>query len=79
MMIRRIINDEVLLGCIPPWWMGRAYHDYECARTIYWIVPLHHVVQFAWWINWKWCAYCHRHSWIDRQVCAAVRREVFGR
>jgi len=53
---------------VPPWWMACAYRDWARNQYVWVVWPLHYLVQFIWWLNFKWNGYRSKRSWIDRQV-----------
>jgi hypothetical protein len=50
------------------WYHARAYYRAETNHVIMVLWPFHHLVAFAWWLNWKLASYLHRPSWIDRAL-----------
>ena len=75
-ILKKIIGGaEIQDGEIPPWWMGIAYTDYLRNVEVYYAVPLHHFVWLAWKINYIWCRYRLRESWIDREIKKVIEAD----
>jgi len=56
--------------CMAPWHMKMAYTDYARRERVWVVWPLNYIVEFAWFLNLKWCQYTHTPSWIDKEVKA---------
>lgn len=66
---RRFVGaDLIRMGYKTPWYMGRAYYDHWRDGVLCYPVPLHLAVRLIWWLNWKWCGWRLKPSWIDRMV-----------
>ena len=74
MKLISIFYQRVSEGYIRPKWMAKAYHDWIRSQEIFVLFPFHYLVMFAWWLNFKWCFYRSKPSWIDKQVIKAVRK-----
>lgn len=59
--------------CRSRWWQALAYRDPAARKDLMVIWPLHYAVQAFRWLQWKWDAYRHRPSWIDRHAKEAVK------
>ena len=64
----RFFFECVPTCCYTKWWHGHAFYDARRNRNVMVIYPLHWVVNFAWWLNWKWFSHRHKETWIDRMV-----------
>ena len=74
MTLFSIFYQRVSRNCIRPKWMAKAYHDWVRDEEINVIFPFHYVVMFVWHLNYLWCKYKGKVSWIDKQVLAALDR-----
>jgi hypothetical protein len=54
--------------CVPPWWMAASYRDCSRRQILFAIYGLHWLINFIWWLNFKWCRHVNKPSWIDRQL-----------
>lgn len=68
----KLIYQRLNKGCIRPGWMAVAYFDWMRCQEVCVLFPFHYLVMFGWWLNFKWCKYRSKPSWIDRQVVAAI-------
>jgi len=64
----RFVYESVPTYCYTKWWHGRAFYDVRRNRNVMVIYPLHWIVNFSWWLNWKWNAHRGKETWIDRMV-----------
>lgn len=62
-------------GCFR-WWHGRAYYDAYRDHVVAVIYPLHLLVNFAWWLNFKWAEHRGSASWIDRKLSEMRERDI---
>ena len=75
----RFFYERVPECCVTQWHHGRAYTDFTRREVVMVIYPLHYVVNFIWWLNWKWCDHRMKPSWIDRkkaQECSELLERV---
>jgi len=61
---KMIINT----GSKPPWYMGLAYHKIDQPASVFYIIPLHLIVNILWKLNLKWCGWKHKEPWIDKEI-----------
>jgi len=71
--IYNAVRDNCPEECETRWWMALAYYRYLDRRLVMVIWPIHYAFQAARWLEWKWNAYRHRPSWIDRHVAESIK------
>lgn len=63
-------------GFRTPGWMALAYFDHSRCEAVMVIWPLHYLVQFGYWVNYRWSMYRHKPSWIDREIERQYHRRL---
>ena len=75
----RFFYERVPECCVTQWHHGRAYADFARREAVMVIYPLHYVVNFIWWLNWKWCDHRMKPSWIDKKLNPSLSNIEDGR
>lgn len=65
-----VIYASVPECCETPLLHAVAYRDYMRRELVTVIWPLHWPAQLVWWLRWRWEAYRHRRSFLDRLIAA---------
>ncbi len=66
MKIRIISDDKSLVGSILPRWYSIAYRQWDCRRTVLYIIPLNLIVRYAVGIYWFLYNWIKHGEWADR-------------
>ena len=70
-----MIYERVNPNFVPPKHMKRVYFDAPRNEYVFVLWPLNYVVELAWWLNFCWCRYTRKQSWIDRLVLEKEKRK----
>lgn len=68
--IYRFLYDRVPESCETPRHHAVAFRDYRRRELVTVIWPLHWPAQLGWWLFWRWEAYRHGRSFLDRLIAA---------
>jgi len=61
---------------LPPWYYGRGYHDFNCDKTVYYLIPFNYLIRILRLIGIYWDQIRSQPTWIDRQIHKGIHKYI---